>query len=104
MPTTIFYGTPTTPNYGYYTHSGSSGQVISSNLQGDSSDLPALVIPTSDEFGNKVNMTLAPEQGIMVGDLTKLMMMCWAVNLNASSFNALAYVKKNNLERHFTYS
>ncbi len=90
-------------NYGYYTHTGASGKVIASSSSNEA-DLPALVIPSSDEFGNKVNLTLNPEPGIMNGDLTKLMMMCWAVNLSPGSFNALSYVKKNNLERHFTYS
>jgi len=97
-------GSISTSNATYNPQSIVSGNTYTISLKNDCPDLPPLVIPTYDEFGKSVTLTLSPEPGISVNELTKIMMMCLAVNLNPSSFNALAHVKKNNLERHFTYS
>lgn len=70
----------------------------------DTPNLPELVVVTSDEHDNVVRMTLSPEPNISNGELVKLFMFVTAMNFAPNSFNALAHVKKNSLERHFTYS
>lgn len=70
-----------------------------------SADLPAIVIQTYDEHDSAVTMTLAPEGNISPADATKIMMLMVAVmGSGTAHFNPLNYVKKHNLERHFTYS
>lgn len=101
----------------YYTYSNSIPGVSASGVdkyglpvrgtRSDSANLPAIVIDGHDDAGLGVRMTLKPEAGISTSDLTKIMMMVIAVIGAGSSvlgFNPLAYVKKHNLERHFTYS
>lgn len=104
----------------YYTYSNNPGVSASGidqyglpvrgtvyGTRSDSADLPAIVIDGHDDAGQGVRMTLKPEAGISTSDLTKIMMMVIAVIGAGSSglgFNPLAYIKKHNLERHFTYS
>lgn len=67
-------------------------------------DLPAMTIATWDENDKDVIMTLKPEGGISAADSLKIFSMLIVVMSDPDSFNALAYVKKHNLERHFSYS
>lgn len=120
-------GTVTTTNTGPNTISNVSGSGLnfavgtgvhtsSSNLgassyfiaiktpQSMSPVLPPMVIKTCDEQQNTVKMTLKPESGISTADLSKILMLCLACNSGAHEFNALAYVKLHNLEKHFTYA
>ena len=84
-------------NYGYDTST-------IKRTQSNSPDLPPMTIVTADEHGNQVLMTVAPEPHVSTGDCMKLLMLMFAVTVEPEAFNALAYVKKNNLERHFKYS
>lgn len=73
-------------------------------VQSQSPDLPEMIVRTADEHGKAVVMTLKPESNISNGELVKLMMLITAMSIDPSKFNTFAHVKKNNLERHFTYS
>lgn len=119
-------GTVTTTNTGPNTSTvsgsglnfavGTSGHLFSSNLgatgyfiaikttQSMSPVLPPMVIETCDEQQKTVKMTLKPESGISAADLNKIMMLCMAYVNAPHEFNALAYVKLHNLEKHFTYA
>jgi len=95
------------------------GAIISGNINGNISidaygmlqsspmveDLPPITMSGRDENGRPVTMTLSPEASISNSELTKLLMLSITmVSGSGRSLNALAYVKKHNLERHFTYS
>ena len=84
-------------NFGYDTTS-------IKKTQSNSPDLPPMTIVTADEHGNRVDMTVSPEPNVSTGDCMKLLMLMFAVTVEPESFNALAYVKKNSLERHFKYA
>jgi len=96
-----------TANYGNtytytgYTTTNSLGMPMS---QTNTPELPAMVIVTADEYKNEVRMTLAPEADITTNECIKLIMLITAMTVAPEKFNALAHVKKYNLERHFKYS
>lgn len=93
-------------NYGSTTTStsGWSDDKTEDVALSQSSDLPNISLMTWDENGNKVELTLKPEANISASDSLKLIMLVMAMSAAPYEFSALAYVKKNNLERHFTYS
>lgn len=67
-------------------------------------ELPEMTLMSWDENENEVQMTLTPEASITSSDALKIFMLVMAVSVAPDEFCALAYVKKNNLERHFKYS
>lgn len=69
-----------------------------------SGDLPRLLIAGQDDQGVLVKMYLAPESNISPNDCMKLLMLVLATNTAPEQFNALTYVKNNNLERHFNFT
>lgn len=104
--------TPSSTGIFHNTGSGISGSGISSSPQygyfyvtsADSPDLPEMRIQTIDEHNRPVMMTLIPEPGISSSDTMKLMMLIMSMTVAPEKFNALAYVKKQNLERHFKWT
>lgn len=97
-----------------YTYSNSTGSISGTfytdalgmpHGQSMSPDLPTMLIEGYDEHtGKKVKMVLSPESGISNNEIMKLLMLIIGTNTAPTQFNPLAYVKKHNLERHFTYS
>lgn len=69
-----------------------------------SGDLPSLLMEGHDDQGVLVKMYLAPESNISPNDCMKLLMLVLASNTAPEQFNALTYVKNNNLERHFNFT
>lgn len=66
--------------------------------------LPAIVFETEDDQRSTVYMKLQPENNISSIDTMKILMLIFCYASVPDDFNALAYVKANNLERHFTFS
>jgi len=87
---------------GSITSSGVVGYTIS-KPQSDSPDLPEICM-TADDGGRKVEITLAPDSHLSAQEALKIMMLLMASATEPESFNALNYIKKNNLERHFKYA
>lgn len=92
------------PSPVFYTYGSASTENYTLSTVSDSPDLPDITINTSDEHGNPVVMKIAPESNISASECMKMTMLMTALMSGGSSFNALAYVKKQNLERHFTFS
>jgi hypothetical protein len=94
------------PKGTYIPVNGVDTSLVSSGmaLRSHSPDLPPIVINTEDEHCNPVRMTLKPEHGIGPHETLRLVMLLIAAAQSPSLFNALAHVKKQGLERHFTYS
>ena len=80
-----------------------TGYNVISKPQSDSADLPDIVME-ADEAGRKVTITLAPDSHLSAQEALKIMMLLMASATEPESFNALNYIKKNNLERHFKYA
>ena len=92
-------------NYGQTAStSGWSDDKVEAPSLSQSSDLPNISLTTWDENENEIVLTLKPEGNISAADSLKLVMLVMAVSAAPYEFSALAYVKRNNLERHFTYS
>ena len=75
-----------------------------SKPQSNSPDLPDLVLKADDEHGRSVEITLSPDQDLSAHETLKIMMLIMAFVNEPEIFNALNYIKKNNLERHFKYA
>lgn len=68
-------------------------------------DLPSVVFNAYDENGKMLTMTLHPELAQMsIYDMFKINMLINSANHAPHAFSAYAYVKKNNLERHFKFA
>lgn len=98
-----YASSPAMPTF-IYTYSSSTEESAPAVAQSDSPDLPPMVFNTFDENGNTVKMTVAPEASISASDVMKMCMLINMMTISPDSFSALAYVKKNGLARHFTYS
>lgn len=57
-----------------------------------------------DEGGQKIAARLEPDSGISVSDMMKIFMLVHTIPSADHSFSALAFIRKNNLERHFRFS
>lgn len=99
MPNTYF----TSSNNTNMSYNSTDGYAIK-KPHSTSPDLPDITFNGWDDQGNSVIMKLSPEGGIPSADVMKLLMLTIATLAGNSGTNALAYVKKHNLERHFTYS
>lgn len=86
-------------NYGGITGSHTYGL-----MQQLTSDLPDMVFYGKDDAGAGVSMTLKPEADISTIELMKINMLIATFIIGGHNTNPLAYIKKHNLERHFTYS
>ncbi|WP_407305404.1 hypothetical protein [Acinetobacter sp.] len=92
-------------SYGYtYTYSYLTQPTAAPSVSSASPDLPIMIIVTTDENQKEVRMTLAPEADISPSESIKIFMLMTAMTAAPGQFNALAHVKKHQLERHFTYS
>lgn len=107
--TTLPQGTAATGN-NYYT--GNYGSINSVSYavsygkpaQTQNPDLPYIVLETYDINNTPVFMTMDPEYATMTpAEVTKLLMLIFCHTASSETFCALAFVKKNNLERHFTF-
>jgi hypothetical protein len=65
--------------------------------------LPNLTMTGYEMDGNPVSMTVSPEAGISSIEAVRLMMLMFVVTNAPGNVNPLAYVRKQGLERHFTY-
>lgn len=109
---TLTYGiTATAATAPVFISTGTFGSILADDedgcevkMQSDSPDLPEVVFNTFDENGNTVRMTVKPEANISSSDTMKMTMLMMAMMTSPESFNALAYVKKNGLAQHFTYT
>ena len=104
MPNNTSY-TAGSSGYGTVTGTGSSSNVTIDMGYMNKPDLPELMIESMDENGRLVKMVLSPESSISPPEVTKLLMLVTTIMLQGvGGFSVYAYVKKNNLERHFKYS
>lgn len=89
----------------WFCSSGGSGyfEVHKGCGQSASPCLPSIVLEDKDEHRQMVTLTLAPEDAISAQEALKLMMLLISYKDQPSQFSALAYVKANNLERHFKF-
>lgn len=65
--------------------------------------LPNLTMTGYELNGDKVQMTISPEASISPIEAVRLMMLMLVVTNVPGNVNPLAYVRKQGLERHFTY-
>ncbi len=74
-------------------------------LESNSPDLPKLFFYSKDDHGNSIQMELVPEYQMSPHEALLLTRLVIAAQSGLSQqFSAFAFVKKNNLERHFKYS
>ena len=100
---TTLYGTSGATSYGYSI--GTVSANMTTQAYSDSPDLPEMVVESIDDTGRIVRMVLKPESSISPPEVAKLLMLLSAIMLQgASRFSVYGYVKKQNLERHFSYS
>ena len=67
--------------------------------------LPPIEIEAEDlQTGLKAKMLLRPEPNVTANESLKLTMLMFAYASSSEDFNALEYIRQNNLERHFSYS
>jgi hypothetical protein len=89
-------------NTGFYNYTGQMAPSI--KARSTDPDLPSIYLYGHDEAGNKVRMELIPERSISPYESIQLSMMLVCSAAGANDFCPLAFVKKNNLERHFSFS
>jgi hypothetical protein len=65
--------------------------------------LPPIVFEEQDDTGVFIRMTLSPDWQLTANDSLKISMMLFSAATQPFSFSAHAYVKANQLERHFTF-
>lgn len=65
--------------------------------------LPNLTMTGYELNGDQVQMTISPEAAISPIEAVRLMMLMFVVTNAPGNVNPLAYVRKQGLERHFTY-
>jgi hypothetical protein len=88
-------------------HSGNyayTGQLILEKAVPTDPDLPSIRITGYDDQKNPVKMEVTPERSISAYESLQITMMLVTLTAGANDFNPLAFVKKNNLERHFSFS
>lgn len=97
IPTHGGYSTviTTSPNY-------TNSKTNFDTPQSTSPDLPNLTLYGHD-FGKKIKLTLNPEQSVSPFEALQLTMLLMCYREQPSSFCALAYIKKHNLEKHFKF-
>lgn len=67
-------------------------------------DLPAIVFNGYDYDEKKISMSLQPESTISTVEAFKIMLLINAATHTPHKFSTFAYIKKNNLERHFKFT
>ena len=87
---------------GSYTVSG--GTSLKTVAPSTSPILPEIVLEAHDENGKRIEMELIPERTISAFECLQITMMLMAYCDSPDSFCPLAFVKKNNLERHFKFA
>lgn len=71
--------------------------------QSNNPKLPPIEIVSNDEHDVPITLRLEPESGIDPASTLKLVMMLTALSFGGASFSAYAFIKENNLERHFKF-
>ena len=66
-------------------------------------NLPDVVFDGHDFDSKKITMTLKPESTISTLEALKITMLINASARTPTKFSVFAYIKKNNLERHFKF-
>ena len=103
----LITGAAQVPMNGTYTTTIGSGMGIGqlkSTAVSTSPVLPNVTLIAHDENGKKVEMTLKPERSISAFEALHLIMMLMVYCDSPNSFCPFAFVKANNLERHFKFS
>ena len=67
-------------------------------------NLPDVVFNGHDFDSKKITMTLKPEPTISVFEALKITLLINASARTPTKFSVFAYIKKNNLERHFKFT
>lgn len=95
---------------GAYTMNGAQsiqsmvGQLTLDLTANQEPDLPAIVFNGYDYDEKKISMSLQPESTISTVEAFKIILLINAATHTPHKFSAFAYIKKNNLERHFKFA
>lgn len=103
LPTTTSSNAGLNAIYGTFNSGSSPIWKECAPTYGTSAYLPPIVFRVRDENSQEITMTLCPEETISTQEALKLMMMLASYREEPHLFSALAYVKANNLERHFKF-
>ena len=92
---------------GFYTFPSNTqrpNELLSLDLiMSQEADLPDVVFVSHDFDSKKITMTLKPEPTISTLEALKITMLINASARTPTKFSVFAYIKKNNLERHFKF-
>ena len=92
---------------GFYTFPSNTqrpNELLSLDLiMSQEADLPDVVFVSHDFDSKKITMTLKPEPTISTLEALKITMLINASTRTPTKFSVFAYIKKNNLERHFKF-
>lgn len=89
------------------THTTASGgplYTFHTNPTSQCDELPSFTFNGYDFEGKKITMIFKPEATISTLEVLKIMLLINAAANSPSKFSVYAYIKKNNLERHFKFT
>lgn len=89
---------------GAYTIANMIGQLTLDLSVSQEPDLPSIVFNGYDFDEKKIVMTLKPESTISTLEVFKILLLINAATHAQHKFSVFAYIKKNNLERHFKFA
>ena len=98
------YGSGASNGYSVNSIQSMVGQFSVDLSYNQSPELPAVVFNGYDFDEKKIVMTLKPEATISTLEVFKILMLINAATQTPNKFSVFAFIKKNNLERHFKFA